>query len=394
MVHPETQAILDSIEEELRLGISTYDHVRSFLTPQEPFTCETLDVAELPGIFRKYSIPVEVIDVTYGPRITTVKLKLHAVSPKINVLMKMERDLAFFLKVESVRITLENEEGLVHLELPNHSNVPVRLSWLLSQRNPTPGDLEFPAGVEPNGTPVWYSLKDIPHLLVAGTTGSGKSVFLNTLILSLIAQYSCEDMNLLLIDPKRGVEFGPYERLEHLVTPACYTTEDAYNCLSNLVGRMNSTYGCFKKAGVREISGYNEWADSHNEPTIPFTVVVIDEAAFLFEDYPDIQDLVINLAQLGRAAGIHIIMATQRPSADIITGRLKANFPGRVSFLTASAVDSKVILDRTGAEKLLGHGDALFHIAGQSDKRLQSCYVDSGDIQRVLEGQWGIIQNC
>lgn len=338
-----------------------------------------VDTTQIPVILRKFKIPSEVIGCDSGPTLSRVLVKPHLVQ-RVSTITRLEQELAFYLRVPTVRVVLDNESGLLALEIPNPERAPVRLSQLLAEPAPIDGDLMFPAGIAIDGTPRWYSLAKAPHLLVAGTTGSGKSVFLHSLITSLLMQYQPRELQLALIDLKRGVELGVYERLPHTLFPSAYTPEEAMSTLVNLQAEMDRRYQAFKAEGVRNIEEYREAGHA-----LPRVLTVIDELAYLFMDYPDCQDYVVGLAQLGRAAGIHLVVATQHPSRDIISGRVKANFSARIAFMTGSRVDSTVILDHAGAERLLSKGDGLFRIPGYTEERITACLAEAHEVAKVAE---------
>jgi S-DNA-T family DNA segregation ATPase FtsK/SpoIIIE len=233
----------------------------------------------------------------------------------------------------------------------------------------------------------------MPHLLIAGTTGTGKSVFINTLICSLLYRFSPEQLKLMLVDPKM-VELSHYEGIPHLLLPVVVDSKKAVMALRWTVDEMERRYTLMHQSGVRHVDIYNEkLAELHKEGKelenehLPYIVVVIDEYADLMAVVPkEVELSIARLAQKARASGIHLVLATQRPSTDVVTGTIKANFPSRISFRVASAIDSKTILDRTGSERLLGHGDLLFHSAGfMSLKRMQGPYLSDDDIARVVE---------
>jgi S-DNA-T family DNA segregation ATPase FtsK/SpoIIIE len=332
---------------------------------------------KLVGVFRKFKTPVDVVETHIGPTITTTFLKPRDFV-RLNTLLRAEDEVALYLEVPSVRMRLVKKDGLIAIETPNQIIAPVRMRYMMTE--PPTHTLDFPAGTTPDGEPVWVDLQDCPHLLVAGTTGSGKSVFLHSIILSLIVNNVPDNVRLVLIDPKGGVEFGIYEKLPHLFHYA-YNAEDAATALYIIEEEMNDRYIKLKTAGVQSI-------DNYDRERLPFIVVVIDELASLFDedrDLGEVQNRIITLAQKGRAAGIHLVLATQRPSHDVVTGRIKANFPARVGFLTATGIDSRVILDHTGAEKLLGNGDALFNIPGYPEQRVQAVLVKNNESKRIAD---------
>jgi S-DNA-T family DNA segregation ATPase FtsK/SpoIIIE len=230
----------------------------------------------------------------------------------------------------------------------------------------------------------------MPHLLVAGSTGTGKSVFINTLITSLLYRYTPRQLKLILVDPKM-VELSSYEGIPHLLMPVVVDSKKAALALRWTVDEMERRYAKLHKFGVRHLDAYNEKVaeladESEENQPLPYIVVVIDEYADLMAVVPkDVELSIARLAQKARASGIHLVLATQRPSTDVVTGTIKANFPSRISFRVASSVDSKTILDRTGADRLLGNGDLLFHSAGFSTlKRMQGAFISDSDLERVV----------
>lgn len=354
-------------------GVSLLDEVEKIIP-------ESYQLDKLASIMRRYKTPVDVVETHIGPRLTTTFVRLRDFV-RLNTLLRAEEEIALYLQVPSVRLRLEKEKGLVAVETPNKVVAPVRMRYAMTE--PPTRPLQFSAGTTPDGDPVWFDLQEFPHLLVAGTTGSGKSVFLHSLILSYILNNVPGLVELVLIDPKGGVEFGVYENSPHLLHKA-YTAEDAATVLYLVEGEMDDRYRKMKIAGVQNI-------DNFADEKLSLIVVVIDELASLFDedrDIGEVQNRIITLAQKGRAAGIHMVLATQRPSHDVVTGRIKANFPARAGFLTATGIDSRVILDHTGAEKLLGNGDVIFNIPGQGEQRTQAVYVSIPEIRRVVEW-WG-----
>lgn len=352
-----------------------------------PVTPET---QELPGILRRFKIPVELVEpVAVGPVLTTARIRPHG-HIQLSKIKKLENEIAFYLQVPNAHISVDNENGWLNVELPNPVPSPVRLRHLLETMDDelwlTEHPLAFPAGVKPDGSPMWVDLEAMPHLLIGGTTGSGKSIVLHDIIVSYLVRLTPGEIQLALIDPKRGVEFGLYENIPHLFKYAAYTVDDAISLLYQLEEEMERRYAVFRSESYRNIMDYRE-----DGRITPFSriVCIIDELATVFEDddSKEMENLVIRMAQLGRAAGIHLILATQRPSHDIITGRIKANFPARVALLTASAVDSRVIMGTPGAEQLLGRGDALFSLPNAPLTRVQTCLVTREEVAKVV-GYW------
>ena len=241
-------------------------------------------------------------------------------------------------------------------------------------------------GVAADGKEKWDDLTAFPHLLIAGTTGSGKSVFLNSVILNLMALSDKQPINMVLIDPKR-VEFAPFAGVKQLAHSIITETDDARNLLSEAEALMEERYKLISKASVRNIGDYNKKKKAGKK--MPYLFVLIDEFADLImqDRSGNVKDSVIRLAQKSRAVGIHVVIATQRPSAKVIDGLIKANFPARIAFKTASKVDSRIILDENGAEDLLGQGDMLAKTSGDEARRLQAAYVSIEEVNKIVGGQ-------
>lgn len=336
---------------------------------------ETVTKEELTTVLTNLDLNVEVVDMRPGPTLTLALVRPLSYFPVGNILRR-EEDIAFYLNVRSVRVHAVNEQGLVGIEIPNRERDTIVLSSLLDGprlREP----LAFPAGISATGQTVWYSLAKFPHLLIAGATGSGKSVFLHSLISTLVSTHQPEELRLVLVDPKR-VEFTLYDDLpHHAFGSVCFSPNEAKEALQRVTQVMRTRYKMMAATGARNREEY--------KGEMPFYVVVIDELADLFGLDSSIEPLIIELVQLGRAAGIHLVMATQRPSVDIVSGRLKANCPARVAFKVSSAIDSRVILDQVGAEDLLGRGDAIFDVPGEDPTRVTACYISPAEIRRIVE---------
>ena len=307
---------------------------------------------------------------------------------KVDAILAREKDLALALACPNLRIEAPVPgENIVGLEVPNPTQTVVTLRSVMVaeefRRHSSRSHLAFALGKGPGGAAEAADLGKMPHLLVAGSTGSGKSVFLNSVILSLIYQCTPLQLRLLLIDPKR-VELTPLNGLPHLLEPVVVEPELVVRYLNGLLREMTNRYKKMEVLGVRNIQGYNGAVEEQER--MPHIVVCLDELADLMMVAPhDTEQAICRLAQLGRATGIHLIVATQRPSVDVVTGLIKANFPSRASFNVVSQIDSRTILDTPGAERLLGRGDMLF-LPPESSKprRIQSTYVSDDEIQAVL----------
>ncbi len=331
-----------------------------------------------------FGIPVEMGDVSVGPTVTQFALK-PADGIKLNRITSLSNDLALTLAAHPIRIEAPIPgKPLVGIEVPNQAVAVVSLREVLDSKEfkSRPSNLCFTLGKDVAGKPWIADLARMPHLLVAGATGSGKTVCLNAIIVSLLYQNGPDDMKLMLIDPKR-VELPVYNGIPHLLTPAITEVPKIINALKWAIGEMDRRFELLSKAGKRDIGAYNEVA----EEKMPFLVIVIDELADLMvASAAEVEGAIIRLAQMARAVGIHLIVATQRPSVDVITGLIKANITARIAFSVASSTDSRTILDTTGAEKLVGRGDSLFVSSDLSKpKRIQCCYVSDREIRKVVD---------
>ena len=331
-----------------------------------------------------FGISVKVTNVERGPVITRYELE-PAPGVKLNKIVVLGDDISLAMKAQSVRIVAPIPgKGRVGVEVPNMQSSLVFLKDILSSREFTETKYKLPLalGKDITGQPVVADLGDMPHLLIAGTTGSGKTVCVNCLILSLLLKFSPEQLKFLMVDPKM-VELAPFNGMPHLLCPVVTEAKKAAVALSWLVGEMEERYRMLAKAGARNITAYNS---QPGQEKMPYIVIIVDELADLMSVARDqIESAIARLAQLSRAVGIHLILATQRPSVDVITGVIKANFPSRVSFKVPSKVDSRTVLDMNGADKLLGKGDMLFLRPGESKLiRAQGALVSDKEIDRIV----------
>jgi S-DNA-T family DNA segregation ATPase FtsK/SpoIIIE len=331
-----------------------------------------------------FGIAAKVTDIIRGPVITRYELE-PAPGVKINRIEALSDDIALAIKAQSVRIIAPIPgKGRVGVEVPNLHSALVCIKDLLvsAEYHKQKSSLALGLGKDITGRAVFSDLGDMPHLLIAGTTGSGKTVCVNTCILSLLFRGSPNELKFLMIDPKM-VELMPFNGLPHLLCPVVTDAKKAAVALNWVVGQMEERYQLLAKAGVRNIEAYN---DKQQQDKIPYIVVIVDEFADLMTVARDqIENAITRLAQLSRAVGIHLILATQRPSVDVITGVIKANLPARISFKVASKVDSRTVLDMNGAETLLGKGDMLFLQPGKEDLiRIQGALVKDAEIERVV----------
>ena len=334
-----------------------------------------------------FNIPVEMSEINIGPTVTQYTLK-PAEGIKLSKITTLANDLALALASHPIRIEAPIPgKSLVGIEVPNKIRAQVRLRELTADpkfRN-SPFNLTIVLGRDVTGNPVYADLARMPHLLVAGSTGTGKTIFLNTLILSLIFRNSPEILRFILIDPKR-VEFSVYNELPHLLAPVIFDVQKTINALKWLIGEMERRFDILASNGSRDITSYNEKVLKLGEPTIPYIVLIIDELADLMAARGrEMEAAIVRLAQMARAVGIHLVLATQRPSVEVITGLIKANITSRITFQVASQVDSRTVLDMAGAEKLLGRGDMLYLSAETGKpKRIQGAYVSEKEVKRVV----------
>jgi DNA segregation ATPase FtsK/SpoIIIE, S-DNA-T family len=338
---------------------------------------------------RNFNVGARVVNVTQGPSVTRFEVQPEP-GVKVNKITNLSDDIKLSLAAKDIRIEAPIPgKHTIGIEVPNHSSRPVLLSEILQ----SPGfiDIESPLsvalGLDIAGNPIVTDLKKMPHGLIAGATGSGKSVCINTMLVSLLYKAHPDEVKLLLIDPKM-VELAPYNRIPHLVSPVITDVKAATASLKWAVEEMERRYELFAHTGVRDISRFNELAEKHRRfsDKLPYIVIVIDELADLMMMAPgDVEEAICRIAQKARACGIHLIIATQRPSVDVITGLIKANVPTRIAFSVSSQVDSRTIIDISGAEKLLGRGDMLFLENGSSKPfRLQGTYVTDNEIDDIV----------
>lgn len=345
---------------------------------------------------KDFGVEGEVVHISPGPVITVYEFK-PASGVKIKDIANLSDDLTLALSVLSVRIVAPIPgKPVVGIEIPSPHREMVFFKDLIQETPFYNDEIRIPIalGRLASGEPVTADLAAMPHLLVAGATGTGKSVFINTLISSLLFRFTPQQLKLILVDPKM-VELSLYEGVPHLLLPVVVDSKKAALALRWTVDEMERRYTLMHQAGVRHIDGYNSriaeikarGETEEDLQPIPYIVVVIDEYADLMAVVPkDVELSIARLAQKARASGIHLVLATQRPSTDVVTGTIKANFPSRISFRVASSVDSKTILDRTGSDRLLGQGDMLFHSAGFATlKRMQGAFISDSDVNRVVD---------
>jgi S-DNA-T family DNA segregation ATPase FtsK/SpoIIIE len=327
-------------------------------------------------------VEAHVVRAVVGPRVTRYELRLGS-GVKVGKVRNLQQDIAYALAATEVRILAPIPgKSAVGVEVPNTRPAKVTLGDVF-QAYPDANDWTLPVGLgkDISGRAVFFDLSEMPHLLVAGTTGSGKSVMLNGLLTSLLLTTDPRQVKMVLIDPKR-VELSQFARVPHLITPVVTDVKKAANALAWAVAEMERRYEVLEKIGVRSVEGYNDRAEAE----IPYVVVVIDELAdLMMQAGAKVENAIIRLAQKARAVGIHIVVATQRPSVDVITGMIKANVPSRIAFAVSSQVDSRVILDSPGAEALLGMGDMLYKpVSAARPSRVQGAFISEVEVDRVV----------
>ena len=335
-----------------------------------------------------FAVDAYVYDALIGPRITQFRVQ-PGMGVRVESITNLQKNIALGLATSSIRMQAPIPgEPFVGIEIGNTNSVPISLRSLLSTKAWTQNDCEIPLimGLDIQGKPIITDLAKAPHLLIAGATGSGKSVCMSTLILSLLYNFKPDELELVLIDPKR-VEFGLFRTIPHLIHSVVADAKPAVQVLKWVVKEMERRYEVLAEKQVRNIAGYNDKAEVDGFKKMPFIVVIIDELAdLMMTSKGEAEGALARIAQLSRAVGIHTIVATQRPSVNVITGIIKANFPTRVAFQVSSNVDSRTILDCKGAESLLGKGDFLFNPPGIARLiRIQSPMVEDHEIMSVVE---------
>ncbi len=344
----------------------------------------------------EFGIPVEVIEINRGPTVTQFGLEPGYIERagkrskvKVSRITSLQNDLALALAASPIRIQAPVPgRPYVGVEVPNSASSLVSLRGVVEseafERVAERGVLPMALGRDTSGRAVAADLASMPHLLVAGATGSGKSVAINSIISALVTVHTPETLKLLLIDPKR-VELASFRGMPHLAAPVVVEIDRVVGVLQWSVREMDRRYKAFAEIGARNIASFNAMAAERRRDPLPYIVIIVDELADLMMTVPEeAERLITRLAQLARATGIHLVIATQRPSVDVVTGLIKANFPSRIAFAVSSSVDSRVILDSVGAEKLLGRGDMLYQASDSSKlRRLQGCFVSDREIERL-----------
>ncbi|AND85023.1 cell division protein FtsK [Clostridium tyrobutyricum] len=344
---------------------------------------------KLEETLNSFGVEAKVMQVSKGPSVTRFELQ-PSPGVKVSKIVNLSDDIALGLAATGVRIEAPIPgKSAIGIEVPNRILTPVYLREVVESKEFSnfKAKLAYCLGKDIGGNCIVSDLTKMPHLLIAGATGSGKSVCINTLVISLLYKYSPETVKLLMIDPK-VVELSVYNGIPHLLIPVVTNPKKAAGALNWAVQEMNRRYKLFADTGVRNIEGYNKLADEQIvDSKLPFVVMIIDELADLMMVCPnEVEDYIGRLAQMARAAGMHLVIATQRPSVDVITGVIKANIPSRISFAVSSQIDSRTILDTSGAEKLLGKGDMLFYPVGEGKPvRIQGAFISEKEVENVVK---------
>lgn len=391
----ENKALLDTIE------LGETDKPKGWKLPSPEFFAKSqakkneanedeIDekIKDLLEKLRRFKIEGDVIKTYAGPVVTTFEFK-PAPHIKVSRILTLQDDIAMALKAQTIRIQAPIPgKDVVGIEIPNREIETIYMREILESEifKKSISPLTLILGKDIVGNPFVTDLKKLPHLLIAGTTGSGKSVGINSMILSLLYKNSPDDLKLVMIDPKM-LEFSMYDGIPHLLTPVITKPKQAINALANMVLEMERRYYLMSKTKTKNIENFNEKAPSVGEQKMPYIVVIIDELAdLMMTSGKEVELSIARLAQMARASGIHLVVATQRPSVDVVTGLIKANLPSRVSFKVGQKIDSKVILDQMGAESLLGRGDMLFTPPGMSGVvRLHAPWSSEAEIEKVVE---------
>ena len=347
------------------------------------------NIPELEKVLKDLDITGKIVQVNIGPTVTQFELEIKA-GTNVSKLLSIQREIALALAAKEVRIEAPIPgKNTIGIELPNVKISQVSFKEILTKMPEVNNDNLLMVGLGKNimGKAKWMEINKTPHLLVAGATGSGKSVCMNCIITSILMRSKPDQVKLVMVDPKK-VELSMYNGVPHLLCPVVTDPKKASVALKNIVAEMEKRYDIFEQTKNKNIKGYNEFCERNPEyQKMPYIVVIIDELAdLMLVAAKEVEDYIMRITQMARAAGIHLIVATQRPSTDVITGVVKANIPSRISFAVSSSIDSRTILDATGAEKLLGKGDMLFLPMGEnSPTRIQGAYISEEEIQKIVD---------
>ena len=365
------------------------DPVANGVTVSQAETKHKKDMLE--NVLNDFGVSAKVVKIHIGPAVTQYELTVPN-GTKVSKITTVNKEIALAMSAKDVRIQAPIPgKNTIGIEIPNSTVNAVKIKEILLTKGE--GKLNVALGKDIMGTPILADLSKMPHLLIAGSTGSGKSVCTNSIICSILMNYRPDEVKLVLVDPKK-VELSNYNGIPHLLIPVVTDPKKASIALQKVVAEMERRYDEFSEKGVKNIEGYNEYVMKPNKkhPETPmkkmhYLVTIIDELAdLMLVAAKDVEDSILRITQMARAAGIHLIVATQRPSTDVITGVVKANIPSRIAFAVASSIDSRTILDMSGAEKLLGKGDMLYLPMGENTPtRIQGCFISDDEIKRLIE---------
>lgn len=392
---PKQEEAIDNGDEYYRLPkfSEVFDPLKPKKVNSTIFTQSNKEILE--RVLRDFGIAAKVVEIHIGPAVTEYELTVPPAT-KVNRILSIDKEIALALAAKDVIIQAPIPgKSTIGIEIPNPTISSVTLREVLESPQNLKSDAKICAalGKDIMGTPKVFDLTKMPHLLVAGSTGSGKSVCINGIIASILMRYKPTEVKLVLVDPKK-VELTNYNGIPHLLCPVVSDPKKASLTLQRVVTEMDRRFQTFSDKEVKNISGYNEMIDKYNKKhpespqnKMPYIVVIIDELAdLMLVASKEVEDSITRITQLARAAGIHLIVATQRPSTDVITGLIKNNIPSRIAFAVASQIDSRTILDQRGAERLLGKGDMLYFPMGESaPTRIQGCFINDDEIKRLID---------
>ena len=394
-VQSAAEEVSQAIEQELAQGEEAYHYPPITLLEENHADNCTEVGAELRNnsrrlaeALRSFGVDAAAGDVVHGPSVTRYEFTLEQ-GVKLSKVTNLSDDIALALGASGVRVApVPNKISVVGIEVPNRTVTAVRIRDVIESREFTrhPSPVAFAVGKDIGGNNIVGNIARLPHVLIAGTTGSGKSVCTNSLIVSILYKSTPDEVRFIMVDPKM-VELAPYNGIPHLLIPVVTDPKKAAGALQWAVFEMMKRYKMFSEKGVKDLAGYNALSETDEDvKKLPTVVVVIDELAdLMLVAAKEVEESICRVAQMGRAAGMHLVVATQRPSADVITGLMKANLPSRIAFAVASSMESRIILDTPGAEKLVGKGDMLYSPLGDSKPtRVQGCFITPEEIERVV----------
>lgn len=390
-IQKEAESVAKTAAESDDSGVYVFPNIK-LLSPSKFNGSDTRDMLyetqeRLENTLHSFGVMSNVVKITPGPTVTRYDIELEQ-GVKLSKVTNLAGDIALSLGVLNVRVApIPDEISTVGIEVPNKIVNTVSLREIIESSNfeKAKSKLSFAIGKDIGGNAIVGDISKLPHMLIAGTTGSGKSVCMNSLILSLLYKAKPDEVKFIMIDPKM-VELGIYNAIPHLYVPVVTEPKKAAGALQWAVVEMLKRYRLFSEAGVRDLATYNAYCKHAKEPTLPQVVILIDELAdLMMAASKEVEESICRIAQMGRAAGMHLIIATQRPSADVITGLMKANIPSRIAFAVSSAMESRIIMDQSGAEKLIGHGDMLYSPLGSGKPlRVQGSFVSDEEREKVI----------